>query len=129
MKNGFTLAELLGVIAILGVIALITVPAINRSLDSGREDLYETQIEQLKKGAEDYYTEHLDEMPNMDGDMACKTIEELQKDGYLPLDIKNPKTDKPFSALTKVCVEKKSETSGSAIEVDGAEYVYTVEEE
>ena len=50
-SRGFTLAELLGVIAILGVIALITVPAINRSLDSGREDLYKTQIEQIKKVA------------------------------------------------------------------------------
>ncbi len=117
--KGFTLAELLGVIAILGVIALITVPAINRSLDSGRDDLYETQIEQLKKGAEDYYTKHLDEMPDMEGVIACKTLEDLQNEGYLPLDIKNPKTDKPFSALTKVCVEKKGE----------AEYLYSVEEE
>lgn len=117
--KGFTLAELLGVIAILGVIALITVPAINRSLDSGRDDLYETQIEQLKKGAEDYYTKNLDEMPDMEGVIACKTLEDLQNEGYLPLDIKNPKTDKPFSALTKVCVEKKGE----------AEYLYSVEEE
>ena len=117
--NGFTLAELLGVIAILGVIALITVPAINRSLNQGKDDLYNTQIEQLKKGAQDYYTEHLDEMPETINSSSCKTIDELQEGGYLPLDIKNPKTDKPFSALTKVCVEKKGE----------AEYLYSVEEE
>lgn len=119
MENrGFTLAELLGVIAILGIIALITVPAINRSLDSGREDLYETQIEQLKKGGEDYYTEHLDEMPLAIGDTSCQTIEQLQKNGYLPVDIKNPKTNENFSQLTEVCIEKVGES----------EYAYSVKE-
>lgn len=108
MKKGFTLAELLGVIAILGIIALITVPAINRSLSQSREELYKTQIEQLEKGAQDYYTEHLDEMPSVVGEDACKTIDELQKNGYLPLDIKNPKTDKAFPLTTKVCVLKKT---------------------
>lgn len=104
--NGFTLAELLGVIAILGVIALITVPAINRSLNQGKDDLYNTQIEQLKKGAQDYYTEHLDEMPETINSSSCKTIDELQEGGYLPLDIKNPKTDENFSLTTKICVKK-----------------------
>ena len=108
MKNkGFTLAELLGVIAILGIIALITAPAINRSLSEGREDLYETQIKQLEKGAEDYYAEHLSEMPQDINSSSCKTIDELQKNGYLPLDIKNPKTDKAFSLTAEVCVVKK----------------------
>ena len=107
MKNkGFTLAELLGVIAILGIIALITVPAINRSLNQGKDDLYKTQIEQLKKGAQDYYAEHLSEMPKTVNSTACKTIDELQKEGYLPLDIKNPKTDKAFSQTMKICVKK-----------------------
>ena len=119
MRNGgFTLAELLGVIAILGVIALITVPAINRSLDSGREDLYETQIEQIKKGGEDYYTQHLNEMPVNVGDRACQSLENLKSNGYLPVDIKNPKTNEDFSQLTQVCVEKVGET----------EFVYSVEE-
>lgn len=104
--KGFTLAELLGVIAILGIIAMITVPAINRSLNQGREDLYQTQIEELKKGAQDYYTEHLDEMPDKINTSNCKTINELQKEGYLPLDIKNPKTDEVFSLTTKICVKK-----------------------
>lgn len=118
MKKGFTLAELLGVIAILGIIALITVPAINRSLNQGKNDLYETQIEQLKKGAQDYYTEHLSEMPKEVGSSACKTIDELQKNGYLPLDIKNPKTNENFPLTTKVCVKKLTDMEFS-YEVQG----------
>ena len=119
MKKGFTLAELLGVIAVLGIIALITVPAINRSLDSGREDLYETQIKKKKKGGEDYYLEHLSELPTATGDIKCDlTIEVLQKNGYLPMDIKNPKTNDNFSQLTSVCVEM----------VGPNEYRYSVKE-
>lgn len=118
--NGFTLAELLGVIAILGIIALITVPAIDRSINQGKDDLYKTQIEQLKKGGEDYYTKHLSEMPKEIDKTACKTIAELQKEGYLPLDIKNPKTDKNFLPTTKVCIKKITDMEFS-YEVQGVE--------
>ena len=48
----------------------------------------------------------LDELPQSVGDTACQTIETLQKNGYLPVDIKNPKTDENFSQLTEVCVER-----------------------
>lgn len=118
MKNGFTLAELLGVIALLGIIGMITIPAIDSSLNKGKDELYDTQIEQIKKGGQDYYTEHLKEMPKDDGDESCRTIKQLQDDGYLPIDIKNPKTNKNFSSLTEVCVSK----------IGGNEYSYQVKE-
>ncbi len=107
MKNkGFTLSELLGVIALLGIISLITVPAIDRSLNKGKTELYETQIEQLKKGLKDYLAENIKEMPQTTGEKTCKTISELQSAGSLPLNIKNPQTNEAFSQTTKVCVEK-----------------------
>lgn len=106
MKKGFTLAELLGVIAVLGIIALITVPAIDKSLDKGKSELYDTQIQQLKKGLKDYLSENIKQMPKNDGETLCKSIDELQKNGNLPLDIKNPKTNESFSLETKVCVQK-----------------------
>ena len=65
MKRGFTLAELLGVIAILGIIAMITVPVIDRSLNQGKSNLSETQEQQLIKGLKDYYAENVREMPKM----------------------------------------------------------------
>lgn len=107
MKNkGFTLSELLGVIALLGIISLITVPAIDRSLNKGKTELYETQIEQLKKGLKDYLAENIKEMPQTTGEKTCKTISELQSAGSLPLNIKNPQTNEAFSQTTKVCAEK-----------------------
>ena len=51
-NKGFTLIELLGVVAVLGIIAIITVPVINRSLSQSKENLYDVQIEQIKKGCQ-----------------------------------------------------------------------------
>ena len=106
-NKGFTLIELLGVVAVLGIIAIITVPVINRSLSQSKENLYDVQIEQIKKGCQDYYSEHLSELPENNA-LACKTIEELQKGGYLPLDIKNPKTNVFFDVTMRVCVKRSN---------------------
>ena len=107
MKKGFTLAELLGVIAILGIIALIAVPVVNNSINESNEELYQTQLNQMIKGAKSYYAEHLDKLPpdNPGSDnnkpcsnnKACITLNELQEEGYLPLDAINPKTGENFS--------------------------------
>ena len=107
MKNGFTLAELLGVIAILGIIAMITVPVIDRSLDQGRSNLSKAQVKQLEKGLEDYYAEHIRELPKNIGDRKCMKINDLQNKGYLPLDIKNPsKIDESESYTIEEIIDK-----------------------
>ena len=106
MKKGFTLAELLGVIAILGIIAMITVPVIDKSLNQGKSNLSETQEQQLIKGLKDYYAENVREMPKNIGDKKCLKISDLQNNGYLPLDIKNPSTGDNYSSVAEVCATK-----------------------
>ena len=117
MKNGFTLIELLGVIAVLAVLAIIAIPIVDRSLNESKEDLYETQVQQIIKGAKDYYTRNLTELPQNDGDKVTITIETLQEEGFLPLDIKNPETGENFLKTTEVIVVKK-----------GNNYQYTLDE-
>ena len=111
MKRGFTLAELLGVIAILGIIAMITVPVIDRSLDQGRSNLSKAQVKQLEKGLEDYYAEHIRELPKNIGDRKCMKINDLQNKGYLPLDIKNPSTGDNYSSVAEVCAKKTGDNN------------------
>ena len=107
MKRGFTLAELLGVIAILGIIAMITVPVIDKSLNQGKSNLSETQEQQLIKGLKDYYAENVREMPKNIGDKKCLKISDLQNNGYLPLDIKNPsKIDESESYTIEEIIDK-----------------------
>ena len=103
MKKGFTLVELLGVIVILAVISMIAVPLIDRSINEGDEDLYNTQMNQILKAAKNYYAENLEKLNSVGGGCdeecisdCCVTLETLQEDGYLPTEVDNPKTGETF---------------------------------
>ena len=106
MKKAFTLIELLGVITILAVLAI---PIIDSSVESNREELYKTQINQIEKAAKDYYTEHLNELPQNSGDKREITFKKLQDTGYLEMDIKNPRTNKNYAPTAVVIVTKEKE--------------------
>lgn len=54
MKKGFTLVEVLGVIVLLGVIALIAYPAIDNTIKDSREKAYLENIRNIEKTAETY---------------------------------------------------------------------------
>ena len=59
MKNkGFTLAELLGVIAILAVIAIITMPVIFGVVDNSRKNAFTRSVEEMKNVAVMDYNEY-----------------------------------------------------------------------
>lgn len=55
MKKGFTLVEILAVIVILGIIALITMPAITKIIDGSRADTFRISLESLLKVAKNDY--------------------------------------------------------------------------
>ena len=107
-KSGFTLIELLGVIVILSILSLITIPIIDRSLNQGKENLSDIQKGQLIKALKNYYTEHLSEF-NAVMDSDCKTVGQLKENGYLPTDLKDPTTNSNLSEYIKVCVSKEKD--------------------
>ena len=107
-KNGFTLIELLGVIVILSVLSLITVPIIDRSLNQGKKNLSDIQKGQLIKALKNYYAENLGKFNiDIDDGSACRSIEDLKNDGYLPIDLKDPKTNTDLSEDIEVCVSRE----------------------
>lgn len=126
MNKGFTLLELMGVIALLGIIALIAIPAIDRTLNSSKDKLSKTQETQIVKGAKEFFSDtinghnniyclpgndnskcYIDECQIEDIDAATRSIsiECLKRKGYLPFDIKDPKTDNDYTG--KVVVTKQ----------------------
>lgn len=116
MKKGFTLIELLAVIAILGIVSLIAIPAIDRSVNEGKDKLLETQKRQIIKGAKDYLTQNTNELPT-DEENTELTVKMLQDNGFLQLNILNPKSDDYVPPTAVVIVEKM-----------GNSYKYTVDE-
>ena len=102
-KKAFTLVELLGVITVLGIIGLITIPVVNNTIKSSKQRAYDAQVKEILKAAEDYLADHLDELE--DGSILCEkssytninityiSVRKLQVDGYIPESIKDPRTN------------------------------------
>ena len=96
-KNGFTLVELLGVIVILGIIATITVPLIQRTIIENTEEAYNDQVTSFERAAKNYAASDVYNMTNCQTKICTISLKELQEKGYLQSgDIVNPITDENF---------------------------------
>ena len=80
MKNkGFTLAELLGVIVILALISLITIPAITNSLQDYESRLCNTQLEEIVAAARTWGADNLLKLPTEEGATYTLSLETLSE--------------------------------------------------
>lgn len=101
MKNGFTLVELLAVIAILGIIMAITFLSVNIILKNSRESLSETQIANVEEAAKVYYLKE-----GMAISAECVSVSELINNGYIDAnEVKDPKTKSTMNGYVKITYE------------------------
>jgi len=79
MKKGFTLIEMLGIIAVLGVVLLVTFPVMNNSLKQIKENTTNNFTNNLKVSAEAYIELNRDNYENIDipGTEISFTIQDL----------------------------------------------------
>lgn len=96
MNKGFTLAELLGVIVVLALISLVSVPAVSDVLKKNKVRLCETQLENIKIAAKNYGADHFYDLPVDDGDSLVISLKDLTSNGYIDGNIKNPVTKEIF---------------------------------
>ena len=84
MKKGFTLIELLGVLVLLGVIMLITVPTVNSVIKNSKESALEQTIQSLEVAAYNYSNRN-----NLGYSTKTKILEisELKETGYIKNEI------------------------------------------
>ena len=87
-KKGFTLAELIGVVVLLGAILLIIIPAVSRNLKEGKQKLYNDQIEGIKQSLQLWAN---DNKPG-NNETYYLTLSQLKQQGLVEHDIKNPNT-------------------------------------
>lgn len=93
MKKGFTLAELLGVIILLGAIALIVVPLVSNSMQDSKETLYNDQIKSIELSLASWMSSN---QTPAEGETITLSLSQLKEAGLVELDITNPMTEELF---------------------------------
>lgn len=95
-KKGFTLVELLASITILALLALIAIPAISKQIKNGKNDLYNSQIENIKSAALAWGTDNLFKLPE-DDTCITVTLGYLKELGYIDNSVINLNNNEKFS--------------------------------
>lgn len=123
-QKGFTLVELLAVLILLGLIIVIAIPTINKSLESSKEKARKTQEGIIINAAKSYAAENASKITNC---TTYLTIEDLLKEDY----IDSSKADNiKESDLIEMCVKVTSEYNQYTYKIsECAENVYTCDED
>ncbi|MEG0909524.1 MAG: prepilin-type N-terminal cleavage/methylation domain-containing protein [Bacilli bacterium] len=100
MKKGFTLVEMLAVITLLGLLAIIVVPATELVIKGSREDSYQVQLENMKQGLKNWGAKHILELPETEGQFIEKTLGDLKKEGLIEVDFRDPRNKKCINNMT-----------------------------
>ena len=102
-RKGFTLAELLAVIVILGIITSITVPIVTDQIDKYKTKVCVTQYDNILNAARSYGADHLTEL----GKSKTITLKTLNDGGYIDAsNMKDPITKNTISQDLKIIIEK-----------------------
>jgi prepilin-type N-terminal cleavage/methylation domain-containing protein len=101
-RKGFTLIEILGVVAILGIIALVAVPNIISSLKNASTNKIKMYQNQLLQGAEIYVEQNrdlfTDRLTQSAGSSFLLKVNDAVVTGYIKSTFVNPTDNKPSSS-------------------------------
>ena len=106
-RKAFTLVELLGVIVILGILGLVIIPKVGDAITNSQEQSYKAQETTIKKATNDFLMDNSDLLEN--NQSITIKLGVLKQKGYLPVNIKNPKTQANFSNESRIVIQKQNE--------------------
>ena len=111
-KNGFTLAELMAVLILIAVMGMIVIPIDENSINSGKDDLYISQIDSVKASLKKYAIEEINPKIRNAGDDIYLSLYQLKISGNVSVDMKDPRTETllPEDMLLRIEKREKSYT-------------------
>ena len=107
MKKGFTLAELLGVMVVLALISIVTVPLVTNSLNKYKSKLCSAQIDEIISAAKAWTGENMFSLPSEDGEFIKVDLKTLASAGFIDEKVNNPVTNEEFDPNTTIITIKK----------------------
>jgi len=96
-KKGFTLAELLGVIVVIGLLLLLIIPLIINGTKNRENEVEEIQNNIIYEAVSEYMDSDKDKYPSIPGSIYCITIKELKEAGKLTDEVKNIIKDEEYA--------------------------------
>lgn len=105
MKKGFTLAELIGVLVVLALIAMIAIPAVADTVKNNKIQLCKITFTNIIEEAKGWASNNIDKLPNANESVEV-TFEDLVKYGYSEDTLVDPATKEPFTSDWKVVIKK-----------------------
>lgn len=108
MRRGFTLIELMVVVAVLGILSLIIIPIVDKNIKRSKDDLYKIQIENIRLAGINYFTDNITLRPKS-GDSYSVDLSDLVSDGYIG-DVVDPKTGEDFTESLSVVISNSDGT-------------------
>jgi prepilin-type N-terminal cleavage/methylation domain-containing protein len=107
-RQGFTLAELMGVIVILSIIAIIIVPTVEKNLQNSKTITCESQEKSILEAAKNYLNNNIASCAVNKGEVCNVTVYTLVQNGFIEGtnngadNMINPATDNPYDKNTYV---------------------------
>lgn len=105
-RNAFTLTELLAVLVIIGVLVLMIMPTIDKTMKKIKGNLYDLQIENIRTGARNWAAENIIILPEHENEIITLTLGQLKIGNFIAKDISNPKTNQLFPNDMEIIIKK-----------------------
>ena len=100
-KKAFTLTEVIGVVVILGLIALLAFPPMLNMVKNSENQLSDATKTLIYTASSQYTAKYMNDFPKKQGNVYCVTIEKLVQEELLTSSIQNEKLG-DFGLQTKI---------------------------
>ncbi len=118
-RNGFTLLELLAVIALIAILGATTITMFSKNTSFVSNEDLENKYKQIQRAAVVYVDLNESWLSSFTSNNEIYVkLGELQNTNYVSIDTKNPKTGEPFpnSYLIKIYIAKDTSTNKPYVE-------------